>query len=97
MIINFSFKQMTPSDSVRDYANDKSDKLTKYFEGKIHVTWTFSDEKAGQIAHCHLLGNHMDYFGETSAESFFAAVDQTIEKIEKQIRKHKEKLTSHTG
>jgi ribosome-associated translation inhibitor RaiA len=32
----------------------------------------------------------MDYFGEASTEDFKASIDLTLEKIEKQIRKHKE-------
>src|SRR5262245_36539996 len=95
MIVNVSFKHMKSSDHVRDYAQEKTECPKKYFDGKIHVTWTFSNEKEGHIAHCHLVGNQMDFFGETSAESFSEAVDLTIEKIEKQIRKRKEIVTNH--
>jgi len=86
---------MKTSDHLRDYATEKSERLKKYFDGNIHVTWTFSTEKERNIAHCHLVGNHMDYFGETDDESFTAAIDLTVEKIEKQIRKHKEIVTRH--
>ena len=95
MIINISFKHIKSSDHLRDYAEEKSERLKKYFDGKIHVTWTLSTEKERHIAHCHLVGNHMDYFSETTDDVFTAAIDLTIDKIEKQVRKHKEKITHH--
>jgi len=93
MIFQFSFKHMEPSDSLRRYAEEKSAKLSRYFEGKIHLTWTFEREHGEFIAHCHLLGNHMDYFGEGRADEAYATVDLTVMKLEKQVKKHKEILT----
>jgi putative sigma-54 modulation protein len=95
MVLNISFKQIDPSDALKVYVTEKSERLKKYFQGKIHITWSFSREKQSKIAHCHLLGNGMDYFGEESTEDFHASVDQVIDHIEKQVRKHKEIVTDH--
>lgn len=95
MQLNISFKQMKASDHIKDYTEKKSEKLKKYFNGRIHVTWNFSVEKEQKIAHCHLLGNHMDYFGEAQTEDMEASIDRALEKIEKQIRKHKEIVKDH--
>jgi len=56
----------------------------------LDVLHYFSEEKQDQIAHCHLTGNNMDYFGEAKTSSLYASIDQGIVKIEKQIQKHKE-------
>lgn len=90
MIINMSFKHMDSSDAIREYATEKTEKLKKYFDGKIHVTWAFSVEKLDKIAHCHLVGNHMDYFGESAKPTLQESIDDSLDKIEKQLRKHKE-------
>lgn len=95
METHYSFKHMEPSNSLRDYAQEKSKKLEKYFHGKIHVNWNFSHEKQNRIVHCHLMGNHMDYFGESISDDFMASIDMALEKIEKQIRKHKEIVKDH--
>ncbi len=95
MVLNMSFKHMDPSNSIKAYTEAKSEKLQKYFRGKISVTWNFCHEKQNRIAHCHLMGNNMDYFGEASTEDFFASIDQAIDKIEKQLRKHKEIVKDH--
>ncbi len=95
MVLNMSFKQMDPSNSIKEHVKEKSEKLQKYFDGKISVTWNFSHEKQGRVAHCHLVGNNMDYFGEAVTSDFFASIDQAFDRIEKQLRKHKEIVKAH--
>lgn len=95
MQIDFAFQHMTPSDSLREYASEKSEKLKKYFQGRIHVKWNMAIEKIDKIARCHLVGNNMDFVGETKDEDFKAAIDLTIDKIEKQLKKHKEIIKDH--
>jgi putative sigma-54 modulation protein len=95
MELRISFKQIDHSDALESYAQEKSGKLAKYFRGRISVTWTFSMEKQLQVAHCHLVGNNMDYFGQAETEDLYAAVDAAIDKIERQLRKHKEIVKDH--
>ena len=95
MVLNISFKHMDSSDALKAYTQEKSERLMKYFDGRITVDWNFSIEKQSRVAHCHLVGNNMDYFGEASTEDLYASVDVVIEKIEKQLRKHKEIVRDH--
>jgi len=95
MNLKTSFKHVEPTDSLKSYISDKSSKLNKYFKGRIGVTWNITFENQTAVAHCHLVGNQMDYFGEAQAPNFFAAVDDAIDKIERQVRKHKEQVRDH--
>jgi putative sigma-54 modulation protein len=95
MNLNMSFKHMGSSEAIKTYTTEKSEKLAKYFNGKISVTWNFSAEKQLRSAHCHLVGNNMDYFGEAETEDLHASIDLALEKIEKQVRKHKEIVKDH--
>lgn len=97
MNLNISFKHMDSSDYLRDFIREKSETLMKYFQGKVSVTWNIAIEKQARVAHCHILGNNMDYFGEGSTEDFKASIDIALEKIETQIRKHKEIVKNHKG
>ena len=90
MNLTMTFKHMEASEAIKHYTREKSGKLAKYFDGKISVSWNFGVEKMEHIAHCHLVGNHMDYFGEASTEEMHQSIDLAIEKIEKQLRRHKE-------
>ncbi len=95
MNMKLSFKNIESTEALKAFASEKSEKLKKYFDGKIDVSWNFSVEKLNQIAHCHISGNHMDYFGESTSSDLYASIDQAVEKIEKQLRKHKEIVTNH--
>ena len=97
MIINLIFKHMDATDAIKNYATEKSDKLKKYFDGKVHVTWNFGVEKLEQIAHLHLVGSHIDQFCESRTGDLYASIDEAIHKMERQLRKHKEIVTSKHG
>lgn len=95
MNLNFAFRHMDNSDAIKFYTRGKSEKLAKYFNGKVSVSWNFSVEKKTHVAHCHLVGNNMDYFGEAVTEDMHQSVDQAVDKIEKQLRRHKEIVKNH--
>ena len=90
MNIHLSFKNLDSSPAMKAYVQEKSERLNRYFHGKVTVTWNFSCERQNLIAHCHLTGNHMDYFGEGQTNDLYASVDLALERIERQIKKHKE-------
>ena len=95
MNLQVSFKHMESSDALREYVEEKASKFKKYFDGKVHVTWTVGKEHGEFTSHCHLLGNHIDFFGEGSATDAFASVDLAIDKIDRKLKKHKEVVTNH--
>ena len=95
MTVRFSFKQMKTSPAIRAYTKEKTDKLKKYFHGRMAVVWSFSAEREIRHAHCHITGNHMDYFAEARTEDLYASIDIVVDKIEKQLRKHKEVVKDH--
>lgn len=95
MTFRASFKQMKTSAAIRTYAKEKSDRFKKYFAGRISVSWNFSVERELCHAHVHITGNHMDYFAEAQTEDMRGSVDIVMDKIEKQLRKHKEVVKDH--
>jgi len=95
MNLNMSFKQMGPSDAIKFYTRERSTRLEKYFRGRINVSWNFSVTHEGHAAHCRLVGYHMDYFAEAVTEDLHASIDLVVERIERQVRKHKEIVKDH--
>lgn len=90
-----TFKHIKATEKVKSYAQEKTERLNKYFNGKITVSWNFTFERDLAIAHCHVSGKDIDYFGECEAESLPASIDLVVEKIERQVRKHKEIVRDH--
>ncbi len=95
MIINYRMKNIEVDDASKSTVHEHSEKLAKYFEGRIHITWNFELERNIYIAHCHMVGNHMDFFGEGRSDAFNTSVDLALDKIERQLKKHKEIVTDH--
>jgi putative sigma-54 modulation protein len=95
MNLNYSFKHMNVSDAIKEYARERTETLNRFFNGKVHVTWNFSVEKQNHVARCHVLGSNIDIFGESVTDNMHGSIDLAIDRVEKQLRKHKEIVTNH--
>ncbi|MCG6933548.1 MAG: ribosome-associated translation inhibitor RaiA [Gallionella sp.] len=84
--------EITPA--IRDYSTEKFDKIKRHFENVvIDVNVIFSVEKLKQKAEAtmHLSGKNL--FVECEDENLYAAIDMLVDKLERQVRRHKEKLS----
>lgn len=91
MTLQISFKHMLSNEILRSHTQEKSSILGECLAGRVHLLWNFSIQGANRIARCHLLGKRMDYFAEATSDDFFSSIDETAEKLEKQIR-HRNQL-----
>ncbi len=94
MELKMAFKHMTSTPSIKAVCEEKSEKLKAYFEGNIQVNWNFSVEKLESIAHVHVMGSHMNFFGEARSDDLYKSIDLALDKVERQIRKRKEIVTN---
>jgi len=94
MDLDMTFKRMEQNPRLKRYAEEKTLKLKKYFNGKINVHWNLGIEKQSRVAKCHINGKSIDYVGEGKSETFFSAIDDALTKIERQLKKKKE-LVKH--
>ena len=95
MIVKISYKHLESTPAINEMTERKSEKLKKYFKGKLNLNWNFTVEKKAQIAHCHLVGDHFEFFAEATTESIYSAIDEVISHLERQVRKNKELVTRH--
>ena len=100
MDINIKTVNFDADKKLIEFVNNKVEKLEKYFDGIIRsdVILTFNkskkkytDNKEVKII-IEVPGN--DLFAEKEAVTFEESVDLTIDALEKQIKRHKEKLRS---
>ena len=83
--------EITPA--LRDYVNDKLERIERHFENVTSAHVILSVEKLRHTAEAtiHVAGN--DIFADATDSDMYAAIDALIDKIDRQIKKHKEKLT----
>lgn len=81
--------EVTPS--LRDYLTGKLERLTRHFDHVIDVNVILSTEREQRRveASIHLSGK--DLFAESQDSDMYAAIDALIDKLDRQIVKHKEK------
>lgn len=85
--------EVTPA--IRDYVTSKLDKIIRHFDQVIDVKVTLTVEKLKQKAEVsvHIRGN--DVFVQSEDLDMYAAIDSLVDKLDRQILKHKEKNVGH--
>ena len=95
VIVNGRHLEITPA--LRQYAEDKIGKFTKYLSNISEAVVTVSVEKHRQKAEVLLKVNGYMIQAEGSTGDVYSAIDEVVEKLEKQVVKYKEKITEHRG
>jgi putative sigma-54 modulation protein len=85
----------TKGEAVRPILEEKTGKLEKYMTKPLHAKWMIAYENEQHIAHLHVFGDGGDYFGESKQHNLFSAIEEAVDKVERQLVKHKEILKSH--
>ncbi|WP_027859322.1 ribosome hibernation-promoting factor, HPF/YfiA family [Marinobacterium jannaschii] len=95
MQINISGHHVELTDSMNEYVHTKFEKLERHFDNITNVQVTLSVEKQHQQAEAdvHVAGGQV--FATSQHENMYAAIDGLIDKLDRQIIKHKEKLKTH--
>ncbi len=89
-------RHMDVTDALKQYAVDKFGKLDKYLPKNIQVTVTLSVvKKVHHIAEAMLKTDGLLVQAHEETEEMYSSIDLLIEKLEKRIRKYKEKLVDH--
>ena len=95
MHIKIDGRHVEVTESMHDYVETKMAKLERHFDHLVHVHVVLAVEKQRQKAEAniHVAGN--DIHAESEDETIYAAIDSMVDKLDRQIKKHKEKLTDH--
>ncbi|MDH2431666.1 ribosome hibernation promoting factor HPF [Pokkaliibacter plantistimulans] len=91
MQINITGHQLELTPALTDYVHSKLQKLERHFDNITNVQVTLSVEKTRQIAEAnvHLAGGEL--FATHENGDMYAAIDGLVDKLDRQLLKHKEK------
>ncbi|MBV4474559.1 ribosome-associated translation inhibitor RaiA [Pseudomonas sp. B2M1-30] len=94
MQVNISGHQLEVTQPLRDYVEQKLKRLEGHFDKITNVQVILSVEKLKQKieATLHIPGNEVVANAEDS--NMYAAIDALADKLDKQLKKHKEKTQS---
>lgn len=90
-----TFRHMETSEPLRKYAEEKTGRAVKYLSEPIEVHWVLSVEKIRHIADATVNATGISIKAQADTEDMYSAIDAVIDKLEKQVIKHKEKIKDH--
>ena len=93
MIITLSGRHLEITPAIRQYAEEKARKLTKYYD-LIKEIEVILDGKnaAGKSAEFVISAEHRNMFvGHCDGEDLYACIDKVTDKMERQLTDHKER------
>lgn len=95
MQLNVSGHHVEITDSLRGYVESKIERLERHFDLVSDVHCILTVEKLRHKAEAKVNVNGGTIFAETTEEDMYAAIDGLVDKLDRQVRKHKEKLVDH--
>lgn len=95
MQISVTGQQIDVTEPLRNYAMEKMERIEKHFD---HVTTTnivLRAEKTRHLAEATINAKGATIHANAEGEDMYAALDALADKLDRQVIKHKEKMTDH--
>lgn len=95
MDINLSGHHVEITPALRDYVIGKFDRIKRHFDNVVNANVVLGVERMAQKAEATIHVRGSDLFANAEAENMYAAIDALIDKLDRQIKKYKEKHTDY--
>jgi len=83
------------TDAMRNYVANKMEKVERHFDLVSDVHCILTVEKLRHKAEAKVNVNGGTIYADATEEDMYAAIDGLVDKLDRQVRKHKEKLVDH--
>lgn len=97
MQVSVTFRQLEPSEALRNYVTDRLKKFKRYLEGPLEAHVVLGLEKFRHLADVTINSNGRMIKGREENADMYAAIDLVMDKIDMQLRKHRERLREVKG
>jgi len=95
MQLNLTGHHVDITTPLRDYVNSKIARLERHFDHVTNIHVILSVEKLRHKAEATLHVSGGNLFADAVQDDMYAAIDALTDKLDRQVKKHKEKLTDH--
>jgi putative sigma-54 modulation protein len=92
MQTSVTFKNIDPSDHLKSYVGDKLDRFDRFLDNPAEANVVLAVEKFRHIAEINISGDRLSINGKEETVDMYSAIDMVLDKLEKQIKKSKEKI-----
>ncbi|HKJ94471.1 MAG TPA: ribosome-associated translation inhibitor RaiA [Gammaproteobacteria bacterium] len=95
MQIDITGHHVEITDPLKDYVNEKFQRLERHFDNVVDVHVILTVEKLEHKAEATLTLSGAKLYADANDEDMYAAIDGLVDKLDRQVVKHKEKRTDH--
>jgi len=95
MQITTTFRHMEPSEALKSYAEEKLERVKKYIDEPIAVQVFLTVEKIRHSAEVTITAKGITIKAAEETNDMYASVDAVSDKIERQLRRFKERIKAH--
>lgn len=95
MQLNLTGHHVEITSPLRAYVNEKFERLSRHFDHVLNGHVILTVEKLAQKAEAslHVSGNNI--YADATDGDMYAAIDALVDKLDRQVVKHKEKIKDH--
>jgi len=95
MRVNLTGHHVEITPALKDYLNSKFDRIERHFDNVTAINCILTVEKLRHKAEAKINVRGSTLFADAVEDDMYAAIDGLVDKLDRQIKKHKEKLTDH--
>lgn len=99
MNLTISGHHLEITDALRAYVNDKLARVVRHFDQIVDIRVLLAvdnaaDKEKRQRAECHIHVKGNDVHAESHKQDMYAAIDDLMDKLDRQVTRHKSKIQS---
>lgn len=95
MQINLTGHHIEITPALREYVNSKLSRLERHFEHLTDIHCILTVEKLRHRAEATVNLKGATLFANATEEDMYKSIDMMLDKLDRQVRRHKEKVTDH--
>ncbi len=95
MQVTTTFRHLEPSEALKSYADEKLERVKKYIDEPIVAQVFMTVEKIRHTAEVTITAKGITIKASEETNDMYSAVDAVVDKIERQLRRYKERIKAH--
>jgi putative sigma-54 modulation protein len=92
MQISVAFRNVEPSEHLKNYAENRMGRLKKYLEEPIEIHLVLSIQKFRHTVDATISSDGVKIKAQEETGDLYSAIDMVLDKIEKQVKKHRDRV-----
>ncbi len=90
-----TFKNLDSSENLKSYVCNKLDRFDRFLDNPAEASVVLAVEKFRHQAEINISGDRLNINGKEETDNMYSAIDMVLDKLEKQIKKSKQKTREH--